>query len=71
MRKVFFTMSIPVVTIGAIGISDPSAFGKAPAGLSLSSQRVRLKLSTSTQWSMVQLLGSFFFLVLSLSHHDS
>ena len=71
MRKVFFsTLRTPVVTTGAIGPSGPSAFCEAPAGLSLSSQRVRLKLSTSTQGSMLQLLGSFFVVVLSLSHHD-
>ena len=60
MRKFFFTMRTPVVTIGAIGPSSPSAICEAPAGLSLSSQRVRLKLSTSTQGSMLQLMGSFF-----------
>ena len=52
-EKGFFpTTEIPVVTIGAIGPSGISAFFEAPAGLSLSSQRVRLKLSTSTQGSM-------------------
>ena len=45
----------PVVTIGAIGPSGPSAFGEAPAGL-------RLKLSTSTQGSMLlSCQGVFFF----------
>ena len=48
------TMETPVVTIRAIGPSGPSALCEAPSGLSLSSQRVRLKLSTSTQGSMLQ-----------------
>ena len=72
MRKFFFfKVRTPVVTIGAIAPSGPSAFCEAPAGLSLSSQRVRLKLTTSTQGSMLQIMGSFFFVVLSLSHHES
>ena len=50
-----------MVTIGDIGPSSPSAFNETPAGLSLSSQRVRLKLSTSTQGSMLQVMGSCFF----------
>ena len=55
-------MRIPVVTIGAIGPSGPSAFCEAPAGLSLSSQRVQLKPSTSTQGSMLQSYQASFFL---------
>ena len=51
-------MRTPVVTIGAIG---PSAFCEAPAGLSLSSQRVRLKLSTSTEGFMLQSYQAVFF----------
>ena len=54
-------MRIPVVTMGAIGPSGPSAFCEAPAGLSLSSQRVRLKLSTSTQGSVLQSYQAVFF----------
>ena len=49
----------------------PSAFCVAPAGLSLSSQRVRLKLSTSTRVHAAKLSGSSFFSVLSLPRHDS
>ena len=49
-----------MVTIGAM----------APAGLSLSSQRVRRKLSTNTQESMLQSYQAVFFSVLSLPHHD-
>ena len=56
--KFFFFKVEPVVTTGAIVPSGPSAFCEAPAGLSLSSQRVRLKLSTSTQGSMLQVIGS-------------
>ena len=54
-------MRTPAVTMGASGPSGPSAFCEAPAGLSLSSQRVRLKLSTSTQRSMLQGYQAFFF----------
>ena len=63
-EKVFFffsTMRIPVVMIGAIGPSGPSTFCEAPAGLSLSSQRVRLKLSTSSRESMLQSYQAVFF----------
>ena len=62
-EKVFFfsTMRTLVVTMGAIGPSRPSAFREAPAGLSLSSQWVRLKLSMSTQWSMLQSYQAVFF----------
>ena len=64
------TVAASVVTTGAIG---PSAHlpDEAPAGLSLSSQRVRLKLSTSTQRSILQSEWVvFFFSVLSLPDHD-
>ena len=57
----FCTMRTSVVTLGTIGPSRPSAFCEAPAGLSLSSQRVRLKLSTSTQGSMLQSYQAVFF----------
>ena len=61
-EKFFFpAMRIPVVTIGAIGPSGPSAFCEVPVGLSLSSQRVRLKLSTSTEGSMLPSYQAVFF----------
>ena len=56
-RRIAWTgarMMCAVVTMGAIGPSGPSAFCEAPAGLSLSSQRVRLKLSAGTQGSTLQ-----------------
>ena len=52
----FSTLETPVVTIGAIGPSGPSAF-EAPAGLSLFSQRVRMKLTTSTREVHAAVIG--------------
>ena len=60
MRKVFF--SYDGNTSGPDWCpSGPSASCEAPAGVSLFSQWVPLKLSTSTQGSMLQLFFFFFF----------
>ena len=54
------TEAAPVVTTGAIGpLAHPP--DKAPAGLSSSSQRVRLKLYTITQRSELQSGWVVFF----------
>ena len=59
------TVAVSVVSTGAIGpsVHPPD---EAPAGLSLSSQRVRLMLITSTQRSVLRSCWVVFFFSLSL-----